>query len=55
MKGPASEQNLRVKLEKVTLTSRLELAEPSSVAHQRNSAGAQTDPTAEGLGKFALH
>jgi hypothetical protein len=31
-------QNLGVKLEKVALTSRAELAEPSSMAYQRNLA-----------------
>jgi hypothetical protein len=34
----AAGQNLGVKLEKVALTSRAELAEPSSLAYQKNLA-----------------
>jgi hypothetical protein len=47
---PAIRQNLRLKLEKVSLKSKAELAEPSSLAYQRNMPVVWIRPAAEALG-----
>jgi hypothetical protein len=53
--GPAFRENLHIKLETVTLASRAELAEPSSLACQSNLAVAQIRPAVEQLGQFELY
>jgi hypothetical protein len=54
MRRPAVRDNLRVKLEKVTLTSRTKIAAPSSLADQRNQESQQIGPAAELLEQDGL-
>jgi hypothetical protein len=51
MRRPAVRQNLLVKPEKVGLAWRAKIAEPSSLAHQRNQELEQIGSAAERLGK----